>query len=86
MDYQRERTLMNFITEEWDENEPDAVKYVEAVVKALDLGDNEILLGIAWCTEESRINHTCFPHILGVDVIHGTNNERHPYLCVIGRQ
>ena len=75
----------DFITEVCDNNEPDAAKYVKAVVKALQLGDDMILLGISWATKESIRNHTRFPHIFGVDVTHGTNNERRPHLRVVGK-
>ena len=70
----------DFITEMCNDNEPDAAKCVKALVKALQLGDNMILLGISWATEESIRNHTRFPHIFGVDVTHGTNNKRRPHL------
>ena len=75
----------DFITEECDEIKPDADKYGDAVVKALKLGDNRILLGITWATEESRIHHTCFPNILRVDVTHSTNKECCLHLRVIGK-
>ena len=68
-----------------DDNEPGAAKYVKVVVKALQLGDQMILLGISWATEESIRNHTCFPHIFGVGITHGTTNERRHHLMIVGK-
>ena len=39
-------------TEEINNPDKEAANYVEAVIKALDLGNGEILLGIAWALEE----------------------------------
>ena len=63
----------------------DTADYVKNVVKALKLGNGEVLLAVAWVTEESRLYHQMFPRVLGLDVKYGTNNERRPLLRVIGK-
>ena len=59
--------------------------YVKNVVKALQLGSGEVLLAVAWVTEEGRMYHEMFPGVLGLDVKYGTNNERRPLLRFVGR-
>ena len=74
--------------EEVNMNEVDqeASDYVESVIKGLEIGDGgEILLGIAWATEDGRESHKAFPHVLGVDVTFNTNNEKRPLFRVIGK-
>lgn len=66
-------------------SDKDTVDYVKAVVKALDLGNQEVLLAVAWTTAEGRLYHKKFPRVLGVDVKYGTNNERRPLLRLNGR-
>ena len=63
----------------------DMDRYVRSVVKALTLEDGEVLIGIAWTTKEGRLSHIRFPHILGVDVTYGDNNEKRPHIRVIGK-
>ena len=58
--------------------------YVKNVVKALQLGSGELLLAVAWVTEEGRMYHEMFPGVLGLDVKYGTNNERRPLLRLLG--
>ena len=55
------------------------------VVKALQLGNGDVLLAIAWVTEEGRQYHQMFPRVMGIDVKYGTNNERRPLLRFVGR-
>ena len=59
--------------------------YVKAVVEALKLGEDEVLLGVAWSTKEGRLYHRKFPDILGVDIKFGTNNERRPHIRTIAK-
>ena len=59
--------------------------YVKNVVQALQLEGGEVLLAVAWVTEESRLYHQMFPRVLGLDVKYGTNNERRPLLRFVGR-
>ena len=63
----------------------DPERYVRAVVEALKIGDDEVLLAVAWTTKEGRLNHMKFPDILGTDVTFGKNNEKRPQLRVIGK-
>ena len=63
----------------------DTTDYVKNVVKALSLGNGEVLLAIAWATEEGIQYHRMFPRVLGVDVKYGTNNERRPLLHFVGK-
>ena len=70
------------MTEE-DCTDTDTSTYVKNVIKALQLGDGEILLAVAWVTAEGREYHKMFPRIAGVDVKYGTNNERRPLLRFI---
>ena len=73
------------MTEEINDVDPEAANYVEAVIKALELSDGEILLGVAWTTKDGYLNHKRFPNILGVNITFGTNNEKRPLLRVIGK-
>ena len=59
--------------------------YVKAVVNALSLGDDEILLAIAWATAEGRLYHIKYPQVLGIDVKYGTNSERRPLARGVGK-
>ena len=54
----------------------DPERFVKTVVEALRLGDDEILLAVAWSTKEGRLNHKKYPEVLGVDVTYGKNNEK----------
>lgn len=63
----------------------DTSTYVKNVVQALELGNGEILLAVAWVTAEGRKYHQMFPRTMGIDVKYGTNNERRPLLRFIGR-
>jgi hypothetical protein len=68
-----------------DCDDKDTADYVKNVVQALKLEGGEVLLAVAWVTEESREYHQMFPRVLGLDVKYGTNNERRPLFRVIGR-
>ena len=68
-----------------DCSDDDTSIYVKNVVKALQLGSGEVLLAVAWVTEEGRMYHEMFPGVLGLDVKYGTNNERRPLLRFVGR-
>lgn len=59
--------------------------YVRSVVKALTLGDDEVLLAVAFVTKEGKLYHIKFPGVLGFDVKYGTNNEKRPLCRVVGR-
>ena len=63
----------------------DPERFIKTVVEALTLGEDEILLAVAWTTKEGRLNHMKYPDVLGVDVTYGKNNEKRPQLCVIGK-
>ncbi len=69
----------------FESTDPEAMNYVEAVTKALSIGDGEVLLAIMWVTPDGKLSHRRFPHILGMDVTYGTNNERRPLFRVIGK-
>lgn len=62
-----------------------AANYVEAMIKALDLGDGEILLAIVWVTPAGKLNHFRYPYVLGCDITFGTNNERRPHFRATGK-
>ena len=38
----------------------DVCRYVQNVVKALKIGDDEILLGVAWTTKDGYVSHMRF--------------------------
>lgn len=63
----------------------ETTNYVKSVCEALKLGDNEILLAVAWVTAEGKIYHIKYPRVLGFDVKFGTNNEKRPLCRVVGR-
>ena len=71
--------------ETFQSTDQEAMNYVEAVTKALSIGDGEVLLAIMWATPDGRLSHRRYPHILGMDVTYGTNNERRPLFRVIGK-
>jgi hypothetical protein len=53
---------------------PDA--YAKRVYNSLSLtGTEEILLSVAWISDDSRRQVLLFPEILGVDYTYGTNSE-----------
>ena len=63
----------------------DAHIYVLAVVNALRLGDDEVLLAVAWVTKEGRLAHIRHPFVLGTDVTFGKNNEKRPHNRTVGK-
>ena len=63
----------------------DPERFIKTVVEALTLGEDEVLLAVAWTTKEGRLNHMKYPDVLGVDVTYGKNNEKRPQFCVIGK-
>ena len=71
-------------TEE-DCDDPDIASYVQNVVKALKIGEDEILLAVVWTTKEGYVSHMRFPFILGTDVVFGNNNEKRPHIRTIGK-
>jgi len=73
------------VTEEVVDLESDEGQYINALLKALEIEDGEILLGLAWSLEEQRRLHCAYPYILGIDVTFGTNAEKRPLLRVTGR-
>ena len=58
---------------------------MRAVVEALKIGDDEVLLCVVWTTKEGRQNHIRYPDVLGVDIIMKRNNEKRPVIRVIGK-
>ena len=54
----------------------DPERFVKTVVEALRLGDDKILLAVAWSAKEGRLNHKKYPEVLGVDVTYGKNNKK----------
>ena len=52
----------------------DPERYMRAVIEALKIGDDEVLLAVAWTTKEGRLNHIKYPDVLRVDVMFGKNN------------
>ena len=73
------------VTNEGIDCESDEGKYIHALMKALEIDDGEILLGLAWSLDEQRRLHRAYPYILGIDVTFGTNAEKRPLLRVTGR-
>ena len=61
-----------------------AEDHVKNVVKGLDLGNNEYLIAIAWCTEEQKLHHKKFPFVLGYDETFRTNAEKRPLASLCG--
>ena len=45
------------VTEDEDCLDVDTSSYVKNVVKALELGDGQVLLAVAWVTKKARIYH-----------------------------
>ena len=72
-----EKEIVDETSEEYD--------YVKAVVQALKIGEDEVLLGVSWSTHEGRLYHRKYPDILGVDIKFGTNNERRPHIRTIAK-
>ena len=59
--------------------------YITNVVKALAIGDDEILPGIAWSTKEGYRSHMRHPFVLGTDVTFGENAEKQPHIQTVGK-
>ena len=70
-----------------DANErSDTERYIKTVVEARKIGDEEVLLAVAWTTKEGRLNHMKYPGVLGVDVTFLKNsNKKRPQMRVIGK-
>ena len=90
----RKRKRKKHIEDKFDElvvpellqcDDAETADYVKAVVKALQLGNGEVLLAVAWVTAEGRQYHKRFPRVLGIDVKYGTNNERRPLCRFVGK-
>ena len=62
----------------------EAEDHVKNVVKGLELGNNEYLIAIAWCTEEQKLYHRKFPFILGYDETFRTNAEKRALASLCG--
>ena len=67
------------------DEESDLARYIKTVVDALKIGEDEILLAVAWTTKEGRLNHMKYPDVLGVDVTFGKNSKKRPPFYVIGK-
>ena len=63
----------------------DVYRYVRTVVQALKIGEDEILLGVAWTTKDGYVSHMRFPYVLGTDVTFGDNNKKRPHIRTIGK-
>ena len=63
----------------------DPERFIKTVVEALTLGEDEVLLAVAWTTKEGHLNHMKYPDVLGVDVTYGKNNKKRPECRVIGK-
>ena len=71
-------------TEE-DCKDTEVATYVRTVVQALRIGEDEVLLGIAWATKEGYLTHIRYPSVLGTDVTFGDNAEKRPHIRTIGK-
>ena len=50
--------------------------FIRALIKGLSIKDGTILLALMWVTKTGKLYHRKFPHVLGLDVTHGTNAEK----------
>ena len=75
----------------WTHNESsadeggDPERYIKMVVDTLTIGEDEVLLAVAWTTKEGRLNHMKYPDVLGIDVPYKKNNKTRSQFCVIGK-
>jgi MULE transposase domain len=60
-----------------------AEAYANSIRQSLQLNDNaEILLGVAWTSDEERRRFSMHPEVLAVDVTEQTNKEKRPVVLV----
>ena len=63
----------------------EAEEYAASVRRSLKVGDgNEILLAVAWITDQERRLVTLYPEVLASDVTEQTNKEKRSLLVVAG--
>jgi hypothetical protein len=55
------------------------------LINDLKLDTKHILLGAAWIDEEAWQEFMHYPEVLFIDSTHGTNNESHPLLNLVGK-
>lgn len=63
----------------------DAQSFVKSLISQLTTGDGTILLAVMWVTEDGKLYHKKFPHVLGCDVTFGTNAEKRPLFRASGK-
>ena len=59
--------------------------FVCIVIEALRIGENKILLAVAWTTNDGYVSHMRFLYVLGTDMTFGDNNEKRPHIRSIGK-
>jgi len=62
----------------------DAKSFVKHVIKELTVG-SQVLLAVAWVTDDARLYHSRFPGVLGMDVTFGVSAEQRPLFRVSGK-
>ena len=63
-----------------------AKTFAESVMDALELGDKgEILLCVAWMTDDGRRMFIAHPECFGTDITNGVDHEKRPLLRATGR-
>jgi hypothetical protein len=63
----------------------DAKSFVKSLISQLTTGDGTILLAVMWVSEDGKLYHKKFPHVLGCDVTFGTNAEKRPLFRASGK-
>ena len=63
----------------------DAKSFVKHLITQLTTGDGTILLAVMWITDDGKLYHKKFPHVLGCDVTFGTNAEKRPLFRASGK-
>ena len=63
----------------------DAKSFVKSLISQLTTGDGTILLAVMWVTDDGKLYHKKFPHVLGCDVTFGTNAEKRPLFRASGK-
>ena len=63
----------------------EAESFVKNLITQLTTGDGTILLAVMWITDDGKLYHKKFPHILGCDVTFGTNAEKRPLFRASGK-
>ena len=63
----------------------EAKSFVKNLINQLTTGDGTILLAVMWITDDGKLYHKKFPHVLGCDVTFGTNAEKRPLFRASGK-